>query len=163
MKLFAVYLWGYIDGCHVEIHDVRFVIGEKIEDTYKQLKDQWIGWPTYFHIDAYMELINIDGYNISVSKDKPKLKDKLYFVFMGAYDKKLFWELHEIAFYIWQNEETVKERALNELCVGTQLPHKDTLYDVDSIVEISNIGEYHVSLEYTGEKTQDIKPDWFGF
>jgi len=163
MKLFAVYLWGYIDGCHVEIHDVRFVIGEKIEDTYQQLQEQWIGWPQYFHIDAYMEIKNIDWYKVHLSKNEWQDSKKLFFVFMWAYDKKLFWELHEINFYVWEDEDSVKQRALSELCLGTELPHRDTLYDVDSIIEISKLWEYFIELEYTGEDPQDLSPDWFGF
>ena len=30
-KLFLVVLGGRIDGCHVELHDVRFVVGSSIE------------------------------------------------------------------------------------------------------------------------------------
>lgn len=40
------------------------------------------------------------------------------------------------------------------------MPHKDTLYDVDSIIEISQLGEYFIHLKYTGD-SQELKPDWF--
>lgn len=41
MQLFMVYLGGRIQGCHIEMHDIRFVVGENIDQTYSKLKSQW--------------------------------------------------------------------------------------------------------------------------
>jgi hypothetical protein len=38
MQLFLVVLGGRIEGCHIELHDVRFVVGTSIEDTLPQLR-----------------------------------------------------------------------------------------------------------------------------
>jgi hypothetical protein len=44
MQLFLVVLGGRIDGCHIELHDVRFVVGASIDDTLPQLRQQWFGY-----------------------------------------------------------------------------------------------------------------------
>jgi hypothetical protein len=36
MQLFLVVLGGRIEGCLIELHDVRFVVGTSIEDTLPQ-------------------------------------------------------------------------------------------------------------------------------
>jgi hypothetical protein len=38
MQLFLVVLGGRIEGCHIELHDVRFVVDTSIEDTLPQLR-----------------------------------------------------------------------------------------------------------------------------
>ena len=161
MKLFAVYLWGEIEGTHLEMHDVRFVVGESIEDTYEELRKQWV-WTNVFHIDAYIELKHIDGYTISLEKTPSKDSKKLYFVNAWAYDPNFFGELHEIGFFVWEDERSVKQEALKVLCKGKDTPHRDNLYDIDNLLEISRIWGYYIHLEKTW-KNQEIKPDWYGY
>src|SRR5579862_751029 len=59
-KLFAVYLGGRADHCNIELHDVVFVVGATIEETYPLLAKKWFGNLKGFHIDSYVELQNID-------------------------------------------------------------------------------------------------------
>lgn len=42
-KLFAVYLGGRADRCNIELHDVVFVVGSSIEETYPLLAKKWFG------------------------------------------------------------------------------------------------------------------------
>ena len=42
-KLFLVVLGGRCKGCHVEQHDVRWVVGETINATLPALRQEWIG------------------------------------------------------------------------------------------------------------------------
>src|SRR5882724_10280083 len=101
-KLFAVYLGGRADGCNIELHDVVFVVGPSIEATYSLLAKKWFGNLQGFHIDSYVELQNIDGYKIELSKEPSKedsLK-KLYFINLGAYKPGEFTEYHQSAFYV---------------------------------------------------------------
>ena len=66
MQLFMVYLGGRIQGCHIEMHDVRFVVGESIEQTDTKLKTQWVGDKNSVHIDSFMAVNHIDGFAVSV-------------------------------------------------------------------------------------------------
>ena len=42
---------------NIELHDVRWVIGSKIEDTFDQLRNDWFGADNGLHID--LSLIHI--------------------------------------------------------------------------------------------------------
>lgn len=158
-KLFAVYLGGRADRCNIELHDVVFVVGSSIEETYLLLAKKWFGNLQGFHIDSYIELQNIDGYKIELSQDSPtgdSLK-KLYFINLGAYQPGEFTEYHQSAFYIADSCADAVRRAKSELCQGLQTVHKDDVvlldrvshpadFDVDDILELQEVDSYNISL-----------------
>ena len=74
MKLFSVFLGGRADKCNTELHDVVFTLGEKIEDTYLDLLEKWFGLPDRLHIDSWVELNIVEGYQIYLSKKKKNSK-----------------------------------------------------------------------------------------
>lgn len=161
--LFAVYLGGMVQGCHIEMHDIRFVIGNSIEETYPQLRAEWIGTPESLHIDAFLRLRYVDGYEISVRKTPAGTDSlRLYFVNIGGYDPKKFAELHETGFFVAASPEMAKRRALEKLLSGKHEKHKDELYDIDECLEISQMGDFSLHLEPT-DKEQAQEPDWFGY
>ena len=41
--LFLVVVGGRSPKANIELHDVRWVIGSKIEDTFDQLRNDWFG------------------------------------------------------------------------------------------------------------------------
>lgn len=43
MKLYVFYIGGDTATSLVELHDVRFAVGGKLEDTYPALKASWWG------------------------------------------------------------------------------------------------------------------------
>ena len=53
MKLFVIYIGGTHKKAFIEVHDMRFVIAEKIEDTYDFLKQTWWGTKESLHLDVY--------------------------------------------------------------------------------------------------------------
>ena len=157
-----VLLGGEVKGCHVEMHDVRFVVGESIEDCYPQLRKEWVGMPDSLHIDAYLALHYVDGFALRLEKTPSTAEHKLYFVNTGAYDPAFFGEAHEIGFYVASSGAEAKQRAKAELLEGKAQVHKDNLYDVDDCIALGEIGGWHIHFEPT-ENTQQIKPDWFGY
>jgi len=48
LYLYLVVLGGKIQKANIEVLDVRWVIGSKIEDTFDDLKNSWFG---YLRID----------------------------------------------------------------------------------------------------------------
>ena len=48
--LFLVVVGGRSPKANVELHDVRWVIGTKIEDTFDQLRNDWFGSNNGLHI-----------------------------------------------------------------------------------------------------------------
>lgn len=168
-KLFAVYLGGRADRCNIELHDVVFVVGSSIEETYPHLAKKWFGNLQQFHIDSYMELQNIDGYKIELTKDfKESSLQKLYFINLGAYKAGEFTEYHQSAFYVADSSPNAVRRAKSELCQGLETIHKDDVvvldrisnpmdFDVDDILELRQVDEYYISLTPT-TSTEREKP-----
>ena len=73
--LFLVVLGGRINKANVELHDVRWVVGSKIEDTYDVLRRDWFGSLKGLHIDSYKKIEYINGYKIglkNLGKNKTK-------------------------------------------------------------------------------------------
>lgn len=158
-KLFAVYLGGRADKCNIELHDVVFVVGSSIEQTYPLLAKKWFRNLNQFHIDSYICLEHIDGYEICLTKQKSEIDSskKLYFINLGAYKPFEFTEYHQSAFYVANSGPDAVRRAKSELCQGLQTVHKDDVvlldhvsndldYDVDDVMEINEVDEYYISL-----------------
>ena len=93
-RLFLVVLGGRINGCNVEIHDVRWVIGETIEDTIKTLKNEWVGNKKGLHIDSYRKILRVDGMSVTVvhspAMNNSLNENKLWFVNLGGYSCLLY-------------------------------------------------------------------------
>ena len=71
--LYLVVFGGRAEKANIELHDVRWVIGSKIEDIYDTLRKNWFGSPNDLHIDSYKKIKYIDGYMINlinIEKDK---------------------------------------------------------------------------------------------
>lgn len=163
MQLFMVYLGGRIQGCHIEIHDVRFVVGESIEQTYSKLKAQWVGDKKSVHMDSYMAVNHIDGFKVEVVDEPIKQSQQLYFVNLGAYHADSLAEQHDFSLYVASSTNEAKQRAKDDLLAGLSHLHKDDLHDVDDCFAIDLLdSQLHIKLTRSGE-AQKIKPDWFGY
>ena len=96
--LYLVLLGGRAKKANIELHDVRWVVGSKIEDTYDTLRKDWFGSPEGLHIDSYKKINHIDGYKINLINferdkidakqlvEKSKSKKHLWFVNVGGYN-----------------------------------------------------------------------------
>jgi len=75
--LYLVVLGGRAKKANIELHDVRWVVGSKIEDTYDTLRKDWFGSPKGLHIDSYKKIRYIDGYKINlINFEKHKIEKK---------------------------------------------------------------------------------------
>ena len=50
--IYLVVLGGRAQKANIELHNVRWVVGSKIEDTYATLRKDWFGSPKGLHIDS---------------------------------------------------------------------------------------------------------------
>lgn len=158
LKLYAVVLGGAAEKSNTELHDVVFAVGNNIEDCYFQLLAQWFGLPEKMHIDSYMELDVVDGYEISLHKEKSTEKDKkLFFINLGAYKEGDFMEYHANTFLVGRLATEIKKRAKEKLLKGYDEVHKDDLYEVDDMIAIEELEGYHIHLNPT-DKTENLKP-----
>jgi hypothetical protein len=157
-KLFAVFLGGRAPRCNTELHDVVFVVGDSIGETYGQLMDKWFGDPLRVHIDSWMELRIVDGHRILLRPSAAGQEKRLFFINLGAYLPGQFTELHANAFVVAASEREVKSRAKGELLRGTESVHTDDLYDIDDCLEIAEVDGHHIHLGSTPE-TEPFAPN----
>jgi len=145
------------------MHDVRFVVGDNIEQTYSKLKAQWVGDKSNVHMDSYMQIQHIDGYQVEVVDTAHHQTEKLYFVNLGAYRADSLAEQHDFALYVARSSEEAKQRAKESLLAGMTHLHKDDLHDVDDCFAIDLL-DSNLSIKLTPSgQAQAMKPDWFGY
>ena len=156
MNLFIIYIGGAHTQSLIELHDIRFVIAETIEDTYPILRQTWWGTPTSLHLDAWGILNYADGYRISISNQPQENSiQQLYFVNLGGYDNNQFTELHKNVFVVAENETQAKQKAVQQVS-HWQSPHRDNLYQVENTINVNKLfacqNGYYVHLQETLEE-----------
>lgn len=156
MHLFIVYIGGSHKQSLIELHDMRFVIGNSIEDTYNLLRQSWWGIPKSLHIDAWGCLNYADGHQISISEQPPEEgARKLYFLNLGGYDNQEFTELHKNLFVVATDPKEARQKALKYVREWRS-PHKDFMYEVDSVLDLNRAIEeqkHYIHLKETNEET----------
>ena len=161
-KLFMICLGGSAPKANIELHDIQFVVADKIEDTYDQLKYNWFGNIQGLHLDSYKEIKGADGHKISLHDEPQNFEKSLYFVNLGGYQKDKLTELHEFALYVAGSENEAKNRAKDCLLNNVLHKHKDNLMEVDGSLNISAVNGKYIHL-HKSEEIFNLEPDWFGY
>ena len=180
--LFLVVLGGKANKANIELHDVRWVIGSKIEDTYDALREDWFGSLDGLHIDSYKKIKSIDGYKINLKKiDMENKKNrnlnkdiknqkKLWFVNLGGYQGDSMQERHEFGLVVASNSQEAKKIAKSKWLLGCNKIHKDDLSslkiicDVDDCEVIKNVDNWEIELILENNCVEDSSsPDWYGY
>ena len=180
-NLYLVVLGGRVADSHIELHDVRWVVGESIEDTIPSLRQQWFGLISGLHIDSYKAIQQVDGYAIELIKQQRECKelqqksfnatnDQLWFINLGGYDRNSLQELHQFGLVVAPSKQAAKARARRRwLCSALQV-HKDNLHSlesfgsVDDCLPIFNVENWQIHLKPgSGTPDSELKPDWFGY
>ena len=189
MPLFLVVLGGRSRGCHIEQHDVRFVAGERIEDTLPELRRQWFGLQRGLHLDSWLRIERVEGWRVELRREPCSGPMRLWFVNVGAYDPACAWELHAFGLFVAASAASARTRAKRHLLVGAAQQHKDDLQaleaagsargpqqstlpldgagEADDLLNLEQVGRWHVHLlpPEPGDDTrwQPLRPDWFGY
>lgn len=150
-KLFMVLVGGHTPTSNLEVHDMRFVAGAKIEDTYEALRNEWWGDPATLHIDVWAEIRQIDKYNVTLSTFPCTGKEKLYFINLGGYVADLFDEIHKNVLVVETSMPRARARAKEGVSDWTQ-PHKDTEFEIEKILPLAFLGDLYVHLEKAEEE-----------
>ena len=180
--LFLVVVGGRSPKANIELHDVRWVIGSKIEDTFDQLRNDWFGSDNGLHIDSYKKIDSIDGYKINlinkesrepqnkISKKGRISNKKLWFVNIGGYDPNSMQEKHEFGLVVASSFSEAKNQAKSKWLIDCKKKHKDDIYvvedftDVDDCEVIKNIGNWEIELIRNDNHVEEKNiPDWFGY
>ena len=144
------YVGGNFRNSNVELHDVRFSIGETAEDCHEDLRRQWWGDPESLHLDCWGAVEQADGFDVALTKDAPhEDPNKLFFVNLGGYDPAEFTELHRNVLLVTPDANAAKAKAKSAIRHWTT-PHKDRLFDVEQAVDLSALMQaYGYSLKLT--------------
>jgi hypothetical protein len=143
MKLFMFYIGGNCGNSNVELHDVRFSIGETPEDCHADLRRQWWGDAKSLHLDCWGAVEQADGFDITLT-NKAAREDfgKLFFVNLGGYDPAEFSELHKNILLVASDAKAAKARALEQIR-GWASPHRDRQFEVEMAVDVSALMQSH--------------------
>ncbi|WP_119396286.1 DUF1543 domain-containing protein [Salinibius halmophilus] len=156
MKLFAVYLGGTVAKGQIEVHDVQFVAGERIEDCYQDLLASWFGDLKGLHLDSVLHLDVVDHYQVTLTDGLADNQGKaLYYVNLGAYQPGVFGEYHEHVFLVADSAKEAKARAKARI-QHLFKPHKDALVDVDDCIELSQANGLRIQLVPTTQASQQV-------
>ena len=121
--LFLVVLGVRVKKANVELHDVRWVIGSKIEDTYDSLREDWFGMRDGLHIDSFKKIIYVDEYKINLKNIENKklkiniisnekiTKKNLTLVNIGGYDSSSMQEKHEFGLVVAKSSLEAKNKS----------------------------------------------------
>ena len=180
--LYLVVLGGRAKKANIELHDVRWVVGSKIKDTYDTLRKDWFGSPKGLHIDSYKKIKYVDGYKINLiyfEKDKidknqlikkNETKPHLWFVNIGGYSPTSMQEKHEFGLVIASTKLEAKNVAKSKWLIGCRKKHKDDLASLDMIIscddceQIKKIGNWQIELTPDNNFIQENNyPDWYGY
>ena len=180
--LYLVVLGGRAKKANIELHDVRWVVGSKIEDTYHTLRKDWFGSPKGLHIDSYKKIKYIDGYKINLinfEKDKidkkqlvktNKAKKHLWFVNIGGYNPTSMMEKHEFGLVIASNKLEAKNIAKSKWLVGCKKKHNDDIASIEMLIsfddceQIKKIGNWEIELTPDNKFIEENNnPDWYGY
>ena len=180
--LFLVVLGGRAKSANVELHDVRWVVGSKIEDTYDVLRKDWFGTFEGLHIDSYKKIKYVDGYKITLKNfDNRKLKNNkfpqenhanknLWFVNIGGYDPSSMQEKHEFGLVVASSKLKAKKIAKSKWLMRCKKKHKDDiaslekLFGYDNCQLLTKIDSWEIELTKENNLIeQNNYPDWYGY
>ena len=177
LSLFIVVLGGRSKKSNVELHDVRWVVGESIEDTFGELRRQWFGQEEGLHIDSYKCIKYIDGYKIVISKaNSNNLKETnldnelLWFINLGGYNQKKMNEEHEFTLVAAKRAAEAKKKAKSNWKSNLKNKHNDDYSEIsnigliDDMHPIRKVNSWEIKLIPDPKKRSDrLIPDWYGY
>ena len=127
-ELFLAVLGGRAPGCHIELHDVRFVAAATIDAALPELRRQWFGRREGLHLDAYMAVRAVDGYAVSLGREPAAPRpERLWFVNLGAYRPDSLVELHHFGLVVALSPQAAKAAAKRQWLRCALQQHKDDL------------------------------------
>ena len=160
-QLFMIHLGGKASGALIEVHDVQFIIAEKIEDCEEVLRKHWYGLDLKLHIDSYKVINQIEGYKVSIIDEKIPQAENVFFTHIGAYKSDLMEELHYFNLLVSTDIDCAKNLQ-REMFKGYKQEHIDSIIDVSLSPLLNAIESGFIFLEENKERF-DLIPDWQGY
>lgn len=169
LKLFVVLLGGYNPGDMLESHNLFICAGNDLNQLTPKMKKFW---PHATHVDGYMILGNVDGYEIELVKGKHQFDEypKLVIGNIGYYKEGEFAEFHKLIPMVLNSAEDsisdklkkdadfVSGQSLSER-LRSHLDDKHTVayFDVDDVISVQDsIEGYSLKLTPSEKQTENI-------
>jgi hypothetical protein len=174
-QLFLVVLGGRLPGVHIELHDVRFVVGQTLEDTLPALRRQWFGRRRGLHIDSWMVVRQVGAFAVELRRDPSDAPERLWFVNVGGYRADQLAEEHAFGLVVATTSAGAKRQALAGWLSEHLRRHKDDLHPLDALadpeaseavddcVALERVEGWRVHLRPVPESPPPQRPDWFGY
>ena len=176
LSLFIVVLGGRSLKSNIEIHDVRWVLGETIEDTFPELREQWLGKKSGLHIDSYKCIRYVDGYEIVISRSNKdslisqRIDDlSLWFVNLGGYNPKKMYEEHEFNLFVAKKAIEAKKKAKKNWDSNLKNKHNDDYSGINYLEQVDDLHPIKIKnweinlIPDPEERSEKLIPDWYGY
>lgn len=144
--LYMVMLGGSHPKANIETHDVVFVAGDSLEQTYPQLQALWFAEPKGLHIDAWMAISGVGPYAVSMVDSPSDEGPKLFFINLGGYIGSVFGEDHRYLVLAADNKAQAKQMAKQQLKLKWDKPHTDNVFEVEQCVAIEKVAGRYIKL-----------------
>jgi hypothetical protein len=161
-KLFMLLLGCKPPGRHTEQHDVFFAIANTLNELAPEIKAFWPK-PEKIHIDAWREVTQVDGYQITIVSKETAIENeenKLFFINLGGYQENKFEEQHYFVLTVKPTRAAAFAEAKQTLFYQENhfegaTSHIDDKYgiDVDEIYQIDDILSDACKAKYTIQLT----------
>ncbi|MEE2000646.1 DUF1543 domain-containing protein [Alkalimonas sp. MEB108] len=146
-----VMLGGSHPRANTELHDVVFVAGETLEQTYPQLRQLWFAEPKGLHMDAWMRARTVDGFQLQLVQEPVQQEYKLFFLNLGGYHEAVFGEDHRYLLVVAKDRADAKQKAKARQLASWDKPHTDHVFAVDQCLPVNQVGDYFVQLIPTSQ------------
>lgn len=144
--LYMVMLGGSHPKANIEVHDVVFVAGDTLMQTYPQLQTLWFAEPKGLHIDAWMAISGIDQYAVRLCDTPATSGPKLFFINLGGYFSSIFGEDHRYFVLAANNKIEAKKQAKQQLALKWDKPHTDNVFEIEQCLAIEHVAGRYVQL-----------------
>ncbi|WP_213994860.1 DUF1543 domain-containing protein [Arsukibacterium sp.] len=144
--LYMVMLGGTHPKANVELHDVVFVAGDNLEQTYPQLRALWFASPQGLHIDSWMAISGVDQYAVTLADSPANNKLKLFFINLGGYIGSVFGEDHRYLVVVAESNVQAKQIAKQQLDMKWDKPHTDNVFEIEQCVAIEQVAGRYIQL-----------------
>ena len=176
LYLFIVVLGGRSLKSNIELHDVRWVVGKTIEDTFPELRKQWLGKKKGLHIDSYKCIKYVDGYKIVLSESKKnslicsRIEDlSLWFVNLGGYNPNKMYEEHEFNLIVAKKAIEAKKKAKKSWESTLKNKHNDDFSGINYLEQVDDLHPIKIKnweinlIPDPKERNEKLIPDWYGY
>lgn len=112
-KLYMLLLGCRPKGRNTEQHDIFFAIGNSLAELVPAINAFWPEAKGNIHLDAWREVTQVDGYEISVvpRAEKTTQEMSLFFINLGGYKEQEFEEYHYKILAVAKNLDEAKTSA----------------------------------------------------